>query len=71
MVLQGCGALYVDKKHQSSIRCLTVSGGFGRGFTPEFIFRGIVVMQALIYSRKKIVHPLFQPPLPRFLVTKL
>ncbi|KAK3734512.1 hypothetical protein QZH41_020435 [Actinostola sp. cb2023] len=38
---KGCAALYVNKKYQENIRCLTVSGGFGRGFTPEFIFRGL------------------------------
>ncbi|EDO41055.1 predicted protein [Nematostella vectensis] len=38
---KGCAALYVADKHKGSVRCLTVSGGFGRGFTTEFLFRGL------------------------------
>ncbi|XP_020910534.1 uncharacterized protein LOC110248358 [Exaiptasia diaphana] len=37
----GCAALYVDKKHQSKIHSLAPSGGFGKGFNAEFMFKGL------------------------------
>ncbi len=38
--VQGCAVLYVDRAHQSVIRPLVVSWGFGCGFSAEFGWTG-------------------------------
>ena len=38
--LQGCAFLHVSKEHQSMIKPLVVSSGFGAGFNSQFIWTG-------------------------------
>ena len=42
-VLQGSAVLYVDKRHQSTIRPTVVSSGYHHGFPAEFAFLGIYI----------------------------
>ena len=47
LIIQGCAFLYVAKEHQSTIRPLVVSWGFNHGFSAEFAWIGIELLNAI------------------------